>query len=90
MELDADTVSTDFADNRISICIDIIMHCLPHVAEEAPRFYLFETFEHCFLCDINEFLLLRADITDTEHTGRVGEIAVQDCRAVYVDDITGF
>ena len=87
MEFKSYSVTADLTDDRITICVSMIMDCLSHISEESPRTDCFESLINTFLCYLNEALFLRGNFSDTEHSRRIREISVKNGGTIHIDDI---
>ena len=76
MEFQANTMSADFFYNCVAIFKCMHMNSVTHISNRFPWFYLGNTDFHAFLGNADQLLLLRAYVSDAEHTGRIGVIAI--------------
>ena len=68
----------------------MVVDRLPDVAQEAPRLHLRQAQFDAFLRHLHELAVFVADVADAVHAGRIRKIAIQDGRAVHIDDVAGF
>ena len=90
MEFQADAVSADLADDIEAVGFNVLLNGFCHIAHESPRFYLLEALIDRLFGDFHELFLFRGNLSDAEHAGGVGKIAVQDGGAVNIDDVAVF
>ena len=76
MELEAYTVSTDLAHYAVAVLTDKIVDCRAHVTQEVPRLNFFQANLNTLSGNFHQPLFLRRNITNAEHTGRIGVIAI--------------
>ena len=87
MEADAHAVPAHFAHHAVAVLFRVVVHGLPHVAEEAPRLHFLQSQLHAFAGHVHEPALFLADRADAEHPRGVGKVAVVDGRNVHIDDV---
>ena len=64
MELDADAVTSDIADDAVTVLFRQIVDSLSHVAQIAPRLNLLQTRLDALKRDLDELLLFRRGFSD--------------------------
>ncbi len=87
MEFEADPVAADVLHNAVSVLFRMGMDRFADIPEEAPGLYLRQSQVAALLGDPHQILLLLRHVPDHEHTGGVGKITVQNCRAVDVHNV---
>ena len=88
MEFQTYTMTADLTNDSITIGKSMIMYCLTHISKESPWLYFSQSKLHTFLRYFYQLLLLRAYLTNTEHSGRIREISIQNGRAVNIYNIS--
>ena len=83
-------MSADFSDNCVSILHCVLVHSTSHISDRCPWFYLLKAKLYTFFCHTDKFFLLRAYLSDTEHTGGIRKISLIDGRYIYIDNISFF
>ena len=90
MELKAYTMSANFSDNGVTVFHCMFVHSTSHISDRSPWFYLLKAKLYTFFCHTDKFFLLRAYLSDTEHTGGIRKISLINGGYIYIDNITFF
>ena len=90
MKLQTDAVAADLPDDRIAVFYSVGMDFAAHIPEICPRNNVLKSNLYALLCHFDQAPFFRRDVTDAEHSGRIGKITVQNGRAVDIDNVAVF
>ena len=76
VEFQTDSMTADLFYDRISVFLCVGIDCISNVSEMSPWFCSFEAEFHALFCDTDDTFCFRRYLTDREHTGCIGKIAV--------------
>jgi len=84
----ADAVTGQVADNAVAVLLTVLLDSVAYVADEAEGLGGLHAYLQALLGHTHQLFLLGCGLTDDEHAGGVGVVAVEDGGEVDVDDIT--
>ena len=80
-------VTADFADDGVAVFMGVVGDCLCNVSQKSPGLDLFESQLDTFFGNLYQLFCFLGYLTDAEHTGGVGEVAVVDGGYIDIDDV---
>ena len=78
MEIVANAVSAEFANNAKTVLLGVCLHGVSDISYGCPGLYCSQTALNSLIGNVDELFALGAHFSDAEHTRGVGVVSVQN------------
>ena len=88
VKLESNSVSANLTNHGVAVFVGMVGYRLCNIPQEAPRLDLLQSQLHALFCHLDQIGCLLAHLTDAEHTGGVGIIAIVNGGNIHIDNIS--